>query len=253
MKIIVCIKPVPANDGSITINREMDWIHENDVAFEVNEADACALEEALQMREKLGGEVIAVSLGSERAVKCLKDALAKGADSALHVTQQDAHLLSPFALAKLIGAALQAEAPDLVMCGMQSSDRGNGQLAPNLAQELGFAHATMVVGVTADADAKGMLIKRELEGGRAQNLRVSLPCVLGIQSGINKPRYANMKGIMAAKKKPLRVLEPAAAPASLLSPMSLYVPQVTKTAQVLHGSVSEMVGELAQILARRKG
>lgn len=254
MKIIVCIKHVPANDGPIAINRESDWVHEGDLAFETSEADACALEEALSIKEKMGGEVIALSLGPERALKCLKDALAKGADSVIHVVLEDAYRLSPYMLARAIGAVVKGEFPDLIVTGMQSNDRGNGQLAPNLAQELGCAHATMIASI--DVIEGGFTVKRELEGGRAQKLQISTPCVLAVQSGINKPRYASMKGIMAAKKKTVKTVSFSQAVmsdhAGLLSPMHLYVPTESTSAQRIEGGADAIASALSQILRNRK-
>ena len=144
MKTIVAIKQVPSRDSQLRLNATGKWIDDEDLTFEINEPDAYALEEALQLKEKLGaGEVIALCLGPERAGSTLREALAKGADRAIHIVCDQPETLDPLAIAKLLAAAVRTEAPDLLLTGLQSDDLGSGQTGVILAELLGSSHATL--------------------------------------------------------------------------------------------------------------
>src|SRR5665213_4035747 len=199
MKIVVCIKQVPAKDAPLTIT-DASWIRETDIGFEMNEPDSYALEEGLRLKEKHTGEVIVLSMGPERVKQTIKEALAKGADRGMHIADDKAHTLDPLGAAKYLAAAIEREKPDLVLTGLQSEDQGFGQTGVLLAELLGRPHATIIMQI--DAQGSGALrVKRELEGGWFQWVELPMPAVLTIQSGINKVRYATLKGIMIAKKK----------------------------------------------------
>src|ERR1700676_3807943 len=198
MKIVVCIKQVPAKDAPLVIT-EGGWIRETDIGFEMNEPDSFALEEALRLKEKHTGEVIAVSMGPERVKQTMKEALAKGADRGIHVSDDKARILDPLGAAKSLAAAIEREKPDLILTGLQSEDQGFGQTGVLLAEKLGLPHATIIMQI--DAQGGALRVKRELEAGWFQWVELPMPAVLTIQSGINKVRYATLKGIMAAKKK----------------------------------------------------
>ena len=197
MKIVVCVKQVPAKDAPLTIAG--NWIKESDIGFEMNEPDSYALEEALRLKEKHGGEVIALSMGPERVKQTIKEALAKGADRGIHIADDNFAQLDPLGTAKCLSAAIQKEKFDLVLTGLQSEDHGFGQTGVLLAGLLDQPHATIIM---ADRSRRREdELKRELEAGWFQRIECPLPAVLSIQSGINKVRYATLKGIMAAKKK----------------------------------------------------
>src|SRR5580704_7259560 len=198
MKIVVCIKQVPAKDAPLAIT-DASWIRETDIGFEMNEPDSYALEEALRLKEKHTGEVIAVSMGPERVKQTIKEALAKGADRGVHIADDKSHALDPLCAAKSLAAAIEREKPDLVLTGLQSEDQGFGQTGVLLAELLGRPHATIIMQI--DVQGEGLRVKRELEAGWFQWVELPMPAVLSIQSGINKVRYATLKGIMAAKKK----------------------------------------------------
>src|SRR5579862_7926838 len=144
MKIVVCIKQVPAKDAPLVI-ADGTWIRETDIGFEMNEPDSYALEEALRLKEKHSGEVLVVSMGPERAKQTIKEALAKGADRAIHVADDKFYLLDPLGSAKSLAAALQKENCDLILTGLQSDDQGFGQTGVLLAELLGLAHATIIM------------------------------------------------------------------------------------------------------------
>jgi electron transfer flavoprotein beta subunit len=202
VNIIVCIKQVPAKDAPLAIAG--NWIKESDIGFEMNEPDSYALEEALRLKEKHGGEVIALSMGPERVKQTIKEALAKGADRAIHIADDHFAELDPLRSAKALAAAIQKEKADLILTGLQSDDHGFGQTGVLLAGLLDLPHATIIMQIEVQ-DGK-MKLKRELEAGWFQWMECPLPAVLSIQSGINKVRYATLKGIMAAKKKEIRTI-----------------------------------------------
>ncbi len=249
MKIGVCVKQVPAKDAPLAIAESGAWIRETDISFETNEPDAYALEEALRLKEKHGGEVVAISMGPERAKQSIKEALAKGADRGIHVADAEFFRLDPLASARSLAAAIKNENFDLVLTGLQSDDQGFGQTGVLLAELLGHPHATIIMAIEV-LDGR-MKLKRELEAGWFEWLEVPLPAVLTIQSGINKPRYATLKGIMAAKKKEIATVERASLgvpDASTEKIERIYVPQKTKKTEFISGSPKESAAKLLEKL-----
>ena len=247
MKIIVCIKQVPAKDVPLAIAG--NWIKESDIGFEMNEPDSYALEEALRLKEKHGGEVIALSLGPERVKQTIKEALAKGADRAIHIVDENFAQLDPLGSAKTLAAAIQKEKGDLVLTGLQSDDHGFGQTGVLLAGLLDLPHATIIMQIEV-ADGK-MKLKRELEAGWFQHIECPLPAVLSIQSGINKVRYATLKGIMAAKKKEIASLTRESLNANSAPTQKverIYVPVKTKKTEFLTGTAKEVATKLVEKL-----
>src|SRR6202158_3716484 len=136
MKIIVLMKQVPSRDAILRINKEATWIETADLSFEVNESDGYALEEALRLKEKHGGEVIVCSMGPQRVKSVIKDALARGADRAIHVVLDNPSHLSPYTAASILAAAVRAEEADLILTGLQSDDNGYGQTGVIMAEVL---------------------------------------------------------------------------------------------------------------------
>lgn len=249
MKIVVCIKQVPAKDAPLHIDAAANWIRETDISFEMNEPDSYALEEALRLKEKHGGEVVALSMGPERVKQTIKEALAKGADRAIHIADDRFYALDPLATARSLAAAIQKEKPDLVLTGLQSDDHGFSQTAPLLAEVLGLPHATIIMQIEVQ-DSK-MKLKRELEAGWFQWVMLPLPAVLSVQSGINKVRYATLKGIMAAKKKEITAIprESLSVPAEPTQRVErIYVPQKTKKTELITGAPKEAAAKLVEKL-----
>jgi len=244
------MKQVANKDAILRINKEATWIEEADLSFEVSESDGYALEEGLRVREKLGGEVVVVSMGAQRVKSVIKDALARGADRAIHIVGDNLAHLSPYAGAGLLADAIRDEKPDLVMTGLQSDDYGYGQTGVIVAELLGLPHATIVIEVDAAADK--FRVKRELESGWYQWYTMSLPALLTIQSGISQIRYATLKGIMAAKKKEIKEVTPSADATSRPSHQKIekiYLPQKMKQTQLLgNGDAKVGAAELAQKL-----
>jgi len=237
MKIAVCIKQVVTREWQLRVNDNKSWIRDQDASFELNEPDAYALEEALRLKEKHTGEVVVCSAGPARASQVLREALARGADRAIHVESDSLASADAFVVAEALAAAVRDEKFDLVLTGLQSDDQGFGQVGVVLAEKLGMPHATIIMEVQA-TDA-GLRVKRELEGGWFQWMTLPLPALLTIQSGINQLRYATLKGIMAAKKKEIRKVAPAATATAAQKILNVYFPEKGKKTQMLSGSPAE--------------
>jgi electron transfer flavoprotein beta subunit len=249
MKIIVCIKQVPVRDSQLRIDASGRWIQENDLSFEINEPDAYALEEALQLKEKHSGEVIALCAGPARASQSIREALAKGADRAIHIEEENLAALDTLGLARQLAKAIEPEKPDLILTGLQSDDLGYGQTGVVVAEVLGLPHATIIMQVEKTDGA--IRVKRELEDGWFQNVEMPLPAVLTIQSGINKLRYATLMGIKKAKTKEVRKLtasELGTGAASTAIIERVYAPQRSKQTQILDGSAKEAAAKLVEKL-----
>ena len=248
MKIVVCIKQVPAKDAPLAIT-DASWIRETEIGFEMNEPDSYALEEALRLKEKHGGEVIALSMGPERVKQTIKEALAKGADRGAHIADDKAHTLDPLGAAKFLAAAIEREKPDLVLTGLQSEDQGFGQTGVLLAELLGQPHGTIIMQI--EVQGSGLRVKRELEAGWFQHVELPMPAVLSIQSGINKVRYATLKGIMAAKKKEIFTITRESLgvthePTQHIE--RIYVPTKTKKTEFVTGTPKEAAAKLVEKL-----
>src|SRR5690349_1897774 len=249
MKIIVSIKQVPMRDSQLRIEPGGRWIQEGDLSFEINEPDAYALEEALQLKEKHGGEVIALCAGPARASQTIREALAKGADRAIHIEEENLSSLDTLGLAKVLAKAVEPEKADLIMTGLQSDDLGYGQTGVVLAEILGLPHGTIIMAVEKhDGSIK---VKRELENGWFQNVQMPLPAVLTIQSGINKLRYATLMGIKKAKTKEIKRLTLSELGVSSTSTAiigKIYMPQRSKQTQILDGTAKEAAAKLVEKL-----
>jgi electron transfer flavoprotein beta subunit len=249
MKILVSIKQVPSRDSQLRVDAGAHWIQENDLTFEVNEPDAFALEEALRLREKHGGEVVALLAGPARASQTIREALAKGADRAIHIEEENLTAFDTLGVAQLLAKAAEAEKPDLILTGLQSDDLGYGQTGVVMAELLGLPHGTIIMAV--EIIDSGIRVKRELEDGWFQNVEMPLPAILTIQSGINKLRYATLMGIKKAKTKEVKRLtatELGVTAAPTASIERVYLPQRTKQTQLLEGSPREAAAKLVEKL-----
>ncbi|HZL56185.1 MAG TPA: electron transfer flavoprotein subunit beta/FixA family protein [Bryobacteraceae bacterium] len=249
MKIVVAIKQVPARDSLLKVNSSGTWIEDADLAYEINEPDAYALEAGLQLKEKQGGEVVVVCAGPERAGQTIREALAKGADRAIHIETRDANLTDPLALARMLAKALASEKPDLVLTGLQSDDFGYGQTGVILAEVMGLPHATLIMNI--EAGAASVKVKRELEDGWFQHVELPLPALLTIQSGATKLRYATLMGIKKAKSKEVKKLSAAdlgAAGAAAIRLDRIYMPEKTKRSQIFDGPPKEAAAQLVEKL-----
>jgi electron transfer flavoprotein beta subunit len=254
MKIIVAIKQVPERDAPLAIASDDRWIDEGDLAYTINEPDAYALEEALQLKEKHGGEVIALCAGPDRVASTLREALAKGADRAIHILAGDLAQRDTLALAHVLADAIRPESPDLILTGLQSDDLGLGQTGVVLAELLGIPHATIIMQVEVTPDETNpashrIKAKRELEDGFFQHVEMPLPALLTIQSGGNKLRYATLMGIKKAKSKPTATIPAASSSAPpAIELIRIYLPEKQKQTQMLTGTPAEIAAQLVDKL-----
>ncbi len=249
MKIIVAIKQVPERDAIVRIAPDAKGIDERELQYAMNEPDAYALEEALQLKEKAGGEVIIISAGPERAGQTIREALAKGADRAIHIVCDDLASRDALGVARLLAEAIKPENPDLVLTGLQSEDLGLGQTGVIVAELLGLPHASLILQV--ETTGSGLKVKRELEEGWFQSIELSTPAVLTIQSGGNKLRYATLMGIKRAKTKEVRTVNAAdlgAGPTPVVTLETITLPKKQKSTQILNGNAKEAAAALVEKL-----
>jgi electron transfer flavoprotein beta subunit len=246
MKIAVCIKQVPTREWQPRLTDDKKYIREQDASWELNEPDAYALEEGLRLREAHSGEVVVCAAGPARVSQVIKEALARGADRAIHVEDEALASADAAAIAAVLAAAARDERFDLILTGLQSDDQGHAQTGVALAAHLGLPHATIIMDV--NVDGARMRVKRELEGGWFQWVELPVPAVLTIQSGINQLRYATLKGIMAAKRKEIRKVALETPITRRQEILSVYVPQKTKQTEMVSGTAAEAAATLVKKL-----
>src|SRR6266404_1581976 len=249
MKIIVAIKQVPMRDSALHPAASGKWIDESGLSFEINEPDAYALEEALQLKEKHGGEVVVLCAGPPRAAQTIREALAKGADRAIHIETAGQASLDTLGVARLLAKAVSTEQPDLILTGLQSDDLGSGQTGVVMAELLGVPHSTIIMQVEAREGA--IRVKRELENGWFQHIEMPLPAVLAVQSGLNKLRYATLMGIKKARTKEIKRVTPAelgGAPAPVATIEKIYAPHKRKQTQIFEGDARAAAAQLVEKL-----
>lgn len=256
MRIAVCVKQVPDTEARLRVARDGRWIDE-DLPFVINESDEYALEEALRIAEKAGGEVVAVSLGPERVKEALRKALALGAARAVHLADPAFQGGDAAATARALAAVVRKESVDLVLTGSQSDDAGYGSTGSMLAGELGWPHAWLVMGLEVEGATARTV--REMESGMNEVFRLKLPAVIQVQAGINHPRYASLKGIMGAKKKPIETPTPAdlgldagavGAAGSRLEILEVAFPASGSGAQMLEGDAATAARTLVEKLRK---
>lgn len=254
MRVAVCLKQVPDTEARLRVAGDGKWIDESDLSFVINESDEYALEEALQLAGD-GGEVVVFSLGPERVKEALRKALALGAARAVHLKDPAFDGGDVLATGRALAAAIAREEFDLVITGSQSDDVGYGGTGSVIAGHLGRPHAWLVMGVKMDGDH--LEVSREMESGMNEIVRIPMPAVVEVQAGINHPRYASLKGIMAAKRKPLDEVGAAdlgldaaqvGAAGSLLETLSVAFPDTGQGAQILEGSPEEVARQLVEKL-----
>jgi electron transfer flavoprotein beta subunit len=257
MKIVVAVKQVPERDAVVRVAADGRGMDAGDAAWMMNEPDAYALEEALQLKERAGdAEVVVICAGPERVQSTLREALAKGADRAVHVVvpESGAGALGErdsLDVARLLAEAVRAEAPELVLTGLQSDDLGAGQTGVVMAELLGMPHATLVLQVELLEGNAGIRVKRELEDGWMQRVEMALPALLTIQSGGNRLRYATLMGIKRARQKEMREVTAGAAGARVDEVVRVSAPVRVKSTEMLTGTPKEIAGKLVDVLKRQ--
>ncbi len=254
MKIVVCLKQVPHQDARLEVRPDGTWIQEDNLKFEINSYDTYALEEALRMKDSGGADVVVIAIGPDRVTQSLRTALGMGADRAIHVNDPKTQGSDALSIAKILAAIVAAEKPDLVFTGLMSDDGNFAAVGPMLAELTGMPHTTAVMKVEQKNDA--VRAERELEGGALEVVELTRPCLLAVQTGINQVRYASLKGIMAAKKKPIEtktlaelgLADSISAETSKVKIEKIYSPPKGESAEILSGSTDAVVqGLVAKI------
>ncbi|MDD5286745.1 MAG: electron transfer flavoprotein subunit beta/FixA family protein [Desulfuromonadaceae bacterium] len=250
MKLLVCIKQVPDLESRFKPNAEGVWYNETDLAWRMNEYDEYAVEQAVQLREKLGEgtELTVLSIGSDRVVEAIKKALAMGADNAAHIQDPAAASKDPWQIASIIATYAKDKAFDIIFTGMQSQDRGSAQVGVTVAEQLGIACTTTIVGF--EYDSGNIRAKRELEGGIKGIVKMKTPALVTCQMGLNVPRYPTLPNIMKAKKKEIAVIPVAdlLKEEALATTASFHPPAKKGGGIVLEGDVGVLVDQLIAIL-----
>jgi electron transfer flavoprotein beta subunit len=253
MKILVCVKQVPDMESRFRADSSGVWFSEADLAFKMNEYDEYAVEQAVRLKEQLGGdpELTVLSIGPGRVVEAIKKALAMGCDRGVQVQDPAVHLKDPWQVASVIAAYARAQQFEVIFTGLQSMDRGSAQVGVTVAEILGYACATTVIKFEY---ADGVVsAKRELEGGVKALVQLKTPALVTCQLGLNVPRYPTLPNIMKAKKKEVEIVpvadllqeEPRATTASF------YPPAKKGSGIVLEGAVPEQVEKLLDILREK--
>jgi electron transfer flavoprotein beta subunit len=257
VKIVVAVKEVAVLDEEFELLEDRPGVDPDAIEWDLNEWDNFSVEEALQLRDAAGdGEVVVISVGGEEAEEGLRACLAKGADRAVRIWDDALEGVDPLAVARVLAAAVEKESPDLVLCGVQSSDGVHSATGVALAEHLGLPRVAVVKALDYDAEAGTATVERELEGGLVELLRVRPPALLTIQTGINEPRYATLRAIKQAKEKQLDVvglgelgLESGAVEAAAGSRVrSMAHPDTGEGAEMLDGPPAEVAARIAEIV-----
>jgi len=259
MDVIVCVKHVPEiAEAEIVVDESGKRIKMEDLVFYINEWDDYALEEAVLLKERLGGSITVVTVGSEEADDTLRKCLARGADKAIRLTDKAFEGSDAYAIAKILHKAIRDLPFNLILTGAQSGDDGYAQVGVVLAELLGVPHTTMVKKIEfKEGFAR---VNRELEGGLEEVVEVKLPAVLAIQTGINEPRYVSILGIRKAREKEIKVLglrdlglkeEEVGESGSWITVEKMFIPPVEKEAEILTGGLDEIAAKVVETLRAR--
>jgi electron transfer flavoprotein beta subunit len=254
MKICVLIKQVASEDSSLVLNNDKLTFDNASINFVSNEPDTYALEEALQLKEKNGAEVTVCTFGAESSRQVLKDALAKGADNGIFISSEGIDNTSPINIAKIITECIKDQNFDLILSGLQSNDVGYSQVGLLIAEYLNTSHASLVMGTEILNDGGDVKVKLELENGWFQWSELSLPSSLTIQSGINTPRYATLKGIMSVKNKEVKEFNKDSVSYTDNNNYTIverFLPQKSKETTKIEGSPDEIVEQMVDVLKNK--
>jgi electron transfer flavoprotein beta subunit len=250
MKVMVCLKQVPHQDARLDVNSDGTWIQEDNIKFEINSYDTYAVEEALRLKDAGDAEVVVVSIGPDRVTQALRTALGMGADRAVHINDPAAQGADALGSAKILAAVAKEVGADVIFTGLMADDDNASAIPPMLAELLDMPSATGVV--ATDVSDASIKVERELEGGALEVVDLPKPCLLAIQTGANQVRYASLKGIMQAKKKPVDVktladlglADSVGVAHNKTTVNKIYVPVKGDTAEILDGSTAEVVTQL---------
>jgi len=249
MKIIVCVKQVASLGDEVVFTADGRAVDQDCLDHALNEWDAYATEEAIRLREANCGRVVVVTVGDEAADAAVRRCLAMGGDRGIRAWADGLRGADPIAVGRVLADVIREEAPDLVLCGVQSSDEGSGAVGSALAAFLDLPCETCVVGLEYRGPG-AVRVRRELEGGLVELREVQLPAVITVQTGINEPRYATFRAIKQADQKELAVRE-AAVPAAHARVTRVSEPVRERHAEMLDGRPAEIAARIAAILKER--
>jgi len=254
------VKHVPETaEADIKVDSTGKAVEKSGLVFDINEWDDYALEEAVRLKEKFGGAVTAITVGSEDAESTLRKCLARGADKAIRLTDPKFEGSDGYAVAKILSRVIKNLPFSLILTGAQAGDDGHAVVGTILAGLLGVPHATMVK--KSELSGEVVRVNRELEGGLEEIVEVKLPAVLAVQTGINEPRYVSIMGTRKALQKEVKVVglaetglseDEVGEAGSWMKIERMYTPPVEKQAEFLKGSPEEVASKIAEIL-RAKG
>ncbi|MGC2477959.1 MAG: electron transfer flavoprotein subunit beta/FixA family protein [Candidatus Sulfotelmatobacter sp.] len=260
MEILVCVRRVPdTSENEIELNAAGNDIERDELVYSVNEADNYAVEEALQIRDRVGGNVTVVTVGAEDDEEVLRRQLAMGANQAVLISDDAFSGSDGRGVATILKDFVQKGSYDLILTGVQADD-GAAQVGGMLAAMLDYPFASLVNSITVDGEK--LKVSREIEGGNREINEVDLPCVLSIQTGINEPRYVGMRGIRQVASVPIPALgfsdlgiENAAVGevAAKVRRVDYFVPALSKGAEILHGSREANADKVLELVAARGG
>jgi electron transfer flavoprotein beta subunit len=255
MDIVVCVKRVPlTQEVDLEVSPQGNDIRKDMLAYVINEWDNYAIEEAIRIKEKLQGNVTAVTIGKEDDEEVLRRCLAMGADKAIRIDPGDS-VLDSFVIAKILAAVIKPMAYDLLLTGVQADDVNEGAVGAMLAENLGLPHAAVVRGL--EPQGNEATVRVELEGGTDEVSKVKLPALLSIQSGINEPRYVSIMGIRKAAKKELSVMKATDLGLSAedltrwITVEEIYLPPETAGAQFIEGDPAAVAEEILRIIKEK--
>lgn len=263
MKILIAVKQVAALDEDFEIREDGKDVDEDFFLYDLNEWDDFSLEEAMRIKEESSTEVevVVVSVGPDRVDESLRKCLAKGADRAIRVWDDSIEGSDAIAVGRILAAVAKKENPDMVFAGVQSSDQAYASTGISTAAYLNWPHAAVVADLKYQTGSQSATIRRELEGGLLQEIEINCPAVLTIQLGINKPRYASLRGIKQAAAKPIEELSLAdvglagsnvGAGNSMSRVRRMYIPEKGR-AEMIEGTIAEQAAKLIQIMNEFKG
>lgn len=254
MKILVCIKQVPDMESKFKVNSESNWYDSADLAWRMNEYDEYAVEQAVQLKEQeADSDLTVLCIGPDRVKETMKKALAMGCDRGAHLLDDEFYTKEPMEIAAIIAEYAKDKNFDAIFTGMQSQDRGSGQVGVLLAEMLDIPCITTVIDFVFEGGE--IKVKRELEGGVRAKVKTSTPALLTCQLGLNTPRYPTLPNIMKAKKKEL-VTTPATDYLKVESRQktaSMYFPEKKGGGLVLEGDIADLTDQLIKILKEKTG
>ena len=253
MKILVCIKQVPDMESKFKIDGQGAWYDTADLAWRMNEYDEYGVEQAVRLKEQAGGDLTVLSIGGDRVKETLKKALAMGCDRGVHVNDPDAATRDPFQIASIIAEFARGENFDVILTGMQSQDRGSGQVGVLVSELLGIPAVTTIIEF-AFTDGK-VEVKRELEGGVRALVSTTTPALFTCQLGLNTPRYPTLPNIMKAKKKELKSIpvQDLLKVEAREQTLAMYFPEKKGGGLILEGEPADLAEKLIAILKEKTG